>query len=705
MEHSLSDISIWLRKRAVAPNILHGRKRDMVRLPLLLFAVLTTVFVAVFAAAPAVNAQAQSRPRDSDPPQTTVLQAGFERDVNRYRWTAGLDSRLDLGGWNLMLSDRYRSDAFLLFDDRLSFRDENKFRFDARQQQDGQGGEFVVFGTADWYSLSRVFRQDVWGGYRFRPTSRIWIEPAVGFSTDARPGFGANAATVPVRTDFGPSAGLRFAMPMADLGGYLTEASGIAQIQRTAPRTGRMLRSNLASSRTFERTSIRTRVSGSSVRRDAYQAASFLNRDDSSGRQTETVESTRSDTVMVGLDVESRLARPFIVTGSLDVSANSRRVQTLRAPESALFFDSDFDRRTVEATFAGRWEKDEVRARLAFTAGVETERRRLRNADDLPAAQAVQKLNLLRQADNERGYFSFQGTVNMMPLRWWSIMFDGSANILRHDTPEVNPDDRDELLYNGVMGSRIQIRDGLDVTLQVFGSWFHTVYLKSIRSAENSVQRSLRYRPSIRWSPTRDTRLRLSSEVRATYTVDDFLLPGRRPTDQAAREIRYDFEGDHNFGDGLRLRITASISDLQLGRFLDDVFAEIPFDTLRTYSGWARVQTGGKVSAEIGMRLFIRTGFDRSSTIRYIIPESGEEAAVTRQGRQRIDQIGPTMAVSWPMRHNAYLRVDGWATLQRVSYTLYGDLPEGRESLIRKAASKGRTTMIPNLSVTMQWGF
>ena len=61
------------------------------------------------------------------------------------------------------------------------------------------------------------------------------------------------------------------------------------------------------------------------------------------------------------------------------------------------------------------------------------------------------------------------------------------------------------------------------------------------------------------------------------------------------------------------------------------------------------------------------------------------------------------MAIVWPMRRNAYLRVDGWATFQRISYRLYGDLPEGREEVIRDAARKGRRTMIPNLAVTMQW--
>lgn len=643
----------------------------------------------------AAHAQVSSSP--------LTLESGFERDVNRYRWTAGVSSSIRSGSWDVELTNRFRSDAFLLFDDRLSFRDENRTRFEAMSRRAGRLGGPVIFGGADWYSLSRVFRQDVWGGYRFWANERLWVEPALGFATDARPGFSGDATNVPVRTDAGWAAGLRFGLPTTDLGGYVTQIQGIAQVQRTSPRTGRVLRSLVDSQRMFGNTRLRTRVSGASVRRDAYQAASFLNRDDAVGRQAETVESTRSDTVMVGVDIESRLSSPLWLTGSLDVGANSRQVETLRAPADALFFDSDFNRRTVEARLAARYEGARTRARIAFSAGAEVERRQLTNAADLPPAQAAQKLNLLRQADNERGFFGVQSSFISSLRPWWDIQFDGSANILRHDTPDVNPDDRDEQLYNALLGTRFRLRDNLDLMIQVSGSRFHTVYLKAIRSAENSVQRSIRYRPSVNWRPTRDTRIRLASEVRATYTVDDFVLAGRRPTDQSAREMRYEVDAEHAVSDAMRILLTASLSDLQLGRFLDNVFAEIPFDTLRTVSAWGRIQAGRKVQAELGMRVFIRTDFDRTASVRYTIPETDQEARISRMGRKRIDQVGPTMAIIWPMRRGAYLRVDGWATVQQISHRLYGDLPEGREDVIRRAASKGKRTMIPNLALTMRW--
>lgn len=633
------------------------------------------------------------------------VQAGFERDVNRYAWTSEADVSLGVRSWKVDVANRFRSDAFILFDDQLSFRDENRLLIRALAPSKAGTLDFVAVARADWYSLSRVFRQDSWFGVRYGKQGPLWIEPVLGLVIDSRPGFGTLAQQAPIRTDVGPGFGVQFGLPPQTVSGYRVEVAGAAQIEQIAPRVGQLFRTTASAGKLFDNTTIRTRMEAASVRRDAYQSASFLNREEEGVRKSETVESTRSDTLNLYLEVDSHVAEPVWITGGLDISTNSRSVQTLRAPSDALFFDSNFNRRTVEANVAVRWVKQNTTIRLAAIAGAEVERRRLDNADDLPSSQAAQKLSLLRQADNDRGYLSLQQSVDATLRPWWRLQFDGSANILRHDTPEVNPDDRDELLFNAQVGSLFRIREGLEFTFQVLGSWFHTVYIKADRSAENNVQRSLRYRPSVEWRPTRQTKVRVGSEVRATYTVDDFLLPGRRPTDQAAREMKHEIDIEHAPRNDLRILLSTRFSDLRLGRFLDKVFAEIPFDTLKTYSGWARIQTGKTVQAELGIRFFIRTDFDRSASVRYINPSTTSETSITRMGRTRIDQIGPTTAISWYMRSNSFLRLEGWAMMQRISHQLYGELPEGLELTISKAASKGKTTIIPNVSVTMQWSW
>lgn len=635
------------------------------------------------------------------------LSGGFERDVNRYRWTSDTRIRESAGAWDVSFANVFRSDAFLLFDDRLSFRDENRFSWMVRRPLGAVSSPDVVFrGQADWFSLSRVFHQNAWAGVRFEPTLGAldwWVEPAAGLAVDSRPGFGADPRTVPIRTDAGPAAAVRFGIPESDLGGYRVSIDGLGRVQRFAPRAGRQFRIRTRSERSFERTEVRTIVEAASVRRDAYQSASFLNRPETAARQEETVESTVSDTVFVRLEVDSHVADDWSVGAMLDASTNSRTVETLRAPEGALFFDSDFGRRTVDGTLTTAWQRAAASVRLLLRAGAEVETRQLTNAEVLPPAQASQKQNLLNQADYDRGFAALQLTGRVPMTDRLILRFDGSANILQHDTPDVNPDDRDELLYNGLVGLRYSLSEDLDVTMEVFGSRFHTVYLKAERSADNNVQRVIRWRPSVDWRPGNDTRIGFSSEVRATYTVDDFLLPGRRPSDQSARELRYSADVEHDFGGGIRVIGSGSTSDLQLGRFLDESFAEIPFDTLRTYSGWIRVAAGRRIQAEVGLRAFVRTDFNRSVSVRYRPEPGAPETSISRPGRTRIDQIGPTTAIAWPMRGGGYLRVDGWVTVQRVSNRLYGALPEGREEVIRRAADRGERTVIPNLSVTMRW--
>ena len=635
----------------------------------------------------------------------TWVEAGFEREVNRYRWTSDAMVQMAIGRWQLETNNTFRSDAYLLFDDRLSFRNENRFSFRGQRPTSSSKRQFVTHGNADWFSLSRVLQQGSWVGMRWTGDFPIWIEPTIGLAIDARPGFGTTPQQAPVRTDIGPGFGVSFGLPRTDINGYALQASGKAVVQRTSPRVGRLLKTDLYSDRRFESTRIQTRLAGSSVRRDAYQSASFLNRDDAAGRKAETVESTRSDTLDLQLLIDSRVSGSFLFSGRLDISTNSRSVRTLRAPSEALFFDSNFNRRIVEGSVSTSYSKGQTLARLSVRLGAEVERRQLVNADDLPSAQAAQKLNLLRQADNDRGYISLQQTVNAQLRPWWQLQMDASANILRHDTPQINPDDRDELFYNTVLGSRFRLAPELTLMVQVFGSWFHTVYIKAARSAENNIQRSLRYRPALEWNPNRKTRIRYTNEVRATYTVDDFLLPGRRPTDQSAREMRHEIQASRAIGSTLTFEWDGSYSDLRLGRFLNESFAEIPIDTLRTYSGWLRVRTGKEVQVEVGVRYYIRSDFDRSVNVRYTSPITQTQTSISRMGRTRIDQIGPTTSIHWNMRRNAFIRLDGWAVRQRVSHALFGSIPEELESVVRSAAKKGRTSIIPNMSLTMRWSW
>ena len=650
---------------------------------------------------------------DSGAQVAPFLETGFERDVNRYRWIANGRFAQNVAGWNVSVVNRFVSDAFILFNNQLSFRDENQLSWQIHRPL-GSVFSTRVQGRSAWYTQSRVFSQETLAGLRYSPGDYMWIEPAVGLAWDRRPGITIEDAIAPLRMDLGPAYGLRLNLSPPPIDDYVLQMQVDGGWQVINPRRGHALRLSGTAERLFERTRLSSAFGFSSYRRDAYQAASFLNRGTPTDRLSETVEATTSDTLFVRLHLDTPILKRFRLISNLDLSTNNRFIRTLRAAEDALYFDTDFRRRTFEGELGLQYTDRRVQARVALEGGAEVEQRQLTNRDVLPPAQATQKSDLLQQADYDQGYVSIQVNTRAQLGNRTSLTFDGATSILRHDTPETNLDDRDEQYHNAQIGIFFQLNRHLLTDVRMLGTYYHTVYINAERSAENNVQRSLRLRPTVRWVPSSRSTIRFSSEIRATYTVDDFVLPGRRPTDQSARELRYDGEFEHDFGRGVRLFINASRSDLHLGRLLWNQFAEIPFDTLRTYSGWIHLQAGRHIVADIGFRLYIRRDFDRNTIVRYpridadgnsIVDETGNVllTSITRPGRSWIEQIGPTCIVTWPMRNASRLRLEGWLNIQHIRQRLYGSLPDTAADRIRHAGRRGTRKIIPNVALTMTW--
>jgi hypothetical protein len=650
--------------------------------------------------------------RSADGQAAPGIAVGYEREVNRYRWTADLDVRGRVGDWQVQAVNRFASDAFVLFDNRLSFRDEERFRWATSGPR--RGAVAAGFrGETLWFSQSRVLQQTVSGVLPVVPTRWLTLEPALGIALDQRPGAIDGNGFSPLRRDAGPLFGGRVLLRPDEIQGYRMQFAGDANLQVIAPRRGRQLRVDGTLEKQFDQTRFATRASYGNVRRDAYQSVSFLNRD-AAALLPETVEATTSDTLSAGIEIGAPIASGLTLHGKVDLGANNRLIRTYGAPTDALFFDTDFHRRSVDAESSLRYASAVLQSVLTVSIGAETESRTLANRDRLPPSQSAQKGALLAQADYEQSAFTLQMRHLATLSPRLSAVLETTASVLRHDTPEANRDDRDEVFFNGQAGLQYRLHDALTMDIRVLGTSYHTVYLKAQRSAENNVQRSLRLRPSVYWSTSAGTRVHLLSEVRATYTVDDFVLEGRLPQDQSARELRYEGTFEQDLGARIRLLADGIYSDLRLGRFFQDRFAEIPFDTLRTYGGRLRLQVGRRVVPQLGFRFYIRTDYDRATTVAYdrlddegliLRDEAGNpiRTSITRPGRRWIEQVGPTASLDWTMSNGGRLRFEGWMNRQRIRYRLYGDLPEESAAHIRASARRGTRRYIPNLVVSITW--
>ena len=159
----------------------------------------------------------------------------FERDINRYRWLAGLQIAQPINSWSLQLQNRFTSDAFILFNNLLSFRDENVLTW-TMQPMATKKLTPGVRGYLASYSQSRVFTQTVYGTLNFSVQNALAIEPFLGIAMDYRPGVVVGNQNAPLRRDAGPAFGTILAMPKRIIAGYNVELDAQGNVQLITPR-------------------------------------------------------------------------------------------------------------------------------------------------------------------------------------------------------------------------------------------------------------------------------------------------------------------------------------------------------------------------------------------------------------------------------------------------------------------------------------
>ena len=636
--------------------------------------------------------------------QVSRVNTGFQSDASRYLWTAGIDVDQRSRDWLVTFRNQFRSEAFLLSQQVNEFRDENYTN--ARIGRAVNSNVWLMgFGEGSWFSQNSSSTVEGYGGLRYAPHPIWFVEAGAGAVVDRKPGLILEGQTEPdILTDAGPGVSVSGELANLDISGFRIGAQSRNRWHFISPRFGRSLSTTAEGFRDFDRGQLRVGLRFGDLVRESYQASSFLNRLENAQRADDTIEATQSDTIEALVDLEYALSSNWTFVASGMFETDSRYIRTLRAPEEELFFDTNFNRQRTDLQATAAYSSRSTTFRFTASRAVTVERRRLDNADDLPPGQAAQKILVLRQADFDRGVFWVQAIGQHWLSRWLAFRGSYRASILRHDTPDANRDDRDESLFDGDLGLIVRFHRTLEAEAKLYGVQHHTVYLDGTRSGENHRRRSLRLVPSMRWRPGPKTDLRLQSEVRATYTVDDFTFPDQPKNDQSARELKYAASLNQQVATGTRLLLDAGYSQLMLGRLLWEDFDELPFDTVSTTSGWARLELDGRWRTEIGVRAFYRTEYERSVSVRYTPPDTeGTTKVVSRPGRKRLLQIGPTAAFSFRMSNNSEIRMAGWVQFQQTRLELYGDLPEDDEAAIIEAGRTAERRTIPNLSITVLW--
>jgi len=190
----------------------------------------------------------------------------------------------------------------------------------------------ILRGYVDWFGSGRALAQGLLAGIAYRPLRAVSIVPLAGVAADRRPGPPQSDGTIVQHSDAGPAGGGAVKVASRTVAGYLVDLDAEGIWENLTPRRGHRVHIAGSAERAFGEARLSSAMRISSRRRDTYQAASFLNRDQLQSAQS--VEATTSDT----LDARLQLLAP--VAAGLRVIAQPDLTRPV-APDDAVAFLCD----------------------------------------------------------------------------------------------------------------------------------------------------------------------------------------------------------------------------------------------------------------------------------------------------------------------------------------------------------------------------
>lgn len=422
--------------------------------------------------------------------------------------------------------------------------------------------------------------------------------------------------------------------------------------------------------------------------------------------ETNTIESIRIDTTLIRFRSRFPIAKRW--TGELDVEAlNHLRLmqnRTMGDISDVPLFNSRTLRQAVDTRVLVSRQGERLRSTLGMAIGVGIRDSRLTDTEDLPPDQVRRRSEILTNSNFTQNRFELFTNQDMRLSDRHVMSVFTSASILRYDTPESNPDDRDELSLLFRTTNRFRFSDTFETVFTTAGEAYHYVYLFAERSIENNWRRSLRLMPEFIWQPTSAIYWRTFFLIRANYTVEDYELEGRQNNDQSARELVMSTDVDYRFIPNWHIGFQGSRSELRIGKLFWKEFRELPIDTLITYDGKVEIRkVSGFGEIAVGMRYFHKTDFLIRAT--QTIPMEGGDASRTATGLLTTVQFGPVVRILWPFGSGQEIHVQGWYQVQETRTKLYTTYPDEVRAAFLRAERKPVTRVFPNIDMTVRFRF
>lgn len=349
--------------------------------------------------------------------------------------------------------------------------------------------------------------------------------------------------------------------------------------------------------------------------------------------------------------------------------------------EGVLRRNTGFGENQLIAEAALQYRKRKIRIKAGLDLNSRT---RLYYAERLPSdsqeivyEQAVALEESRNIAETTYGY-GFEGTIRLNPKHTLTANYRGQ--LLRVNTEsELNTQDRDEALYSYELGYYWQLTRAFQLAMRNSGTYRHIIYIFGEQSAENYIERIIRFQPEFTW---RTNRLfwNGSYALTSTYNVRDFESQASRNRSNRIFEINQRLT--YAFHPRISLELTFLRRENRIGLLDWDNFKESPLDTTIIYETEPGIE-GKLLAKHKNTNLALKVG------VRYFRNELRSSLSTTAEngsGTVRVynnaitEQIGPQMRLQFTyLRQTAIdLKISYLRFLQYNDYTLTDELFVGQ---------------------------
>jgi hypothetical protein len=609
--------------------------------------------------------QAQEFPSDSTRnPKPSRTSLAFERNTNTFRWNLQGRYSAEILGWITETEERFL--RTMIQSARQNFKDENTFRFSLTKNILSDVDlvtSFSSFIFSDQFSLglNDVSLNAVTEGVRWNILDDLSVNSSAGIAFDRQQGildkgFVYEGDALLRSLAFGESK-------LA--GGIYLKGELISPRFQEEQRATAELRTALSRSSLHD-----IRLSFRKIRRDFYlQADSAIA---SLFHVLNPVSSRTEQLLTLSDQIDYEILTPLLLHGGIDISQRTIfNAQQYHDPGAiSPIFDSDIKEFRLMGNLFLRYDNRTGSAGIIRFEINERDETHTIGKFEGANLIAYSKQARLEEQKNNTIYqtqiaFDLSQTVGSMD----TLFVAGSSVKLEYNTPDNNPDDRDELFLLSSARWSHRLHDHVLSSLTGEVSFRHIVYLFSERSANNSWNRVFRIAPAVTVRYPDIVSIN-SAEVIGNYTTYDF------------EEFNPDLQSF-----ALRLMVLSDSTDLRLSR-----------------SYWFRTTLMLRMyeQGELHWNRFTvhPTTFFREQTLALSIVKKSDSWVLSvgiRYFEQRrykfneqekmIDNIlisyGPTVQVVLPTSAKAGIQIEGWYQLTR-----------------ENAQSMRKT---PNITISMVW--